>query len=105
MVTSNSLRTLFLFKSTMDESSGIVSFKVKTDSEPVFVEDQWQENLHLDENSETVSDKENMKEDKPIDNISSEELNKTLSQFRKTVFGQMEKQLVMMENMFHSVRE
>lgn len=89
----------------MDESSGIVSFKVKTDSEPVYDEDQWQENLHFDENSETVSDKENMKKEKPIDNITSEELNKTLSQFQETVFGQMEKQQVMMENMFHSVRE
>lgn len=45
----------------MDKSSGIVSFKVKTDSEPVYDEDQWQENLHLDENSEIVFDKENMK--------------------------------------------
>ena len=74
----------------MDESSGIVSFKVKTDSEPVYDEDQWQENLHLDENNETVSDKENMKKEKAIDNITSEELNTTLSQFQETVFGQME---------------
>lgn len=85
MDTSNSQRTLFLFKSTMDESSGIVSFKVKTDSEPVYDEDRWQENLHLDENSETVSDKENMKKEKAIDNIRSEELNKTLSKFQDTV--------------------
>ena len=31
-----------------------------------------------------------MKKEKAIDNITSEELNTTLSQFQETVFGQME---------------
>lgn len=87
----------------MDESSGVVSFtsKKKSESEPIYYEDQWQETVMLDQNeigSEKVWDRKMAKEDEHYSQVSSDKLNKTLGQFQTMIFSQMDKQQMFMEN-------
>ena len=93
----------------MDKSLGIVSFETKGENESIFDEEQWHETMTLDEISEEVNYQvpyEEARKDVKSDlKIMKKELNTTLSQFQETVFGQMEKQQMFMENMFQSVRE
>lgn len=86
------------------DSSSVVSFKIKGDSDPVFDEEQWQETVLIGDDGDKVQvnqDQENVKED----GLSSEGFHKTLSHFEDKVFEQMEKQQMGMEKMFQSVRE
>lgn len=81
------------------DSSSVVSFKVKEDSDPVFDEEQWQETVLIGDDDKVQVNQ--VKED----GLSSEEFHKTLSHFQDKVFEQMEKQQVCMEKMFQSVKE